>query len=1095
MEVPFSRLSVRVCLAVGVVLCGAGSVGAQTALPSPWKAQDVGAPAIAGASSAGQASGPFTIDAGGSDIWFNSDQFRFVYQTMTGDGTITARVDSLGYADDWAKAGVMIRSSLSANAAHGFALVSAGKGSAFQRRPSVGGASVHTTGTAVWAPQWLRISRSGTTVTASVAPDGGSWTTIGSDTIALGATAYVGIAVTSHNPNQSTEAVVSNVTVTGAAGAMPAAQQDQDIGAPSIAGSATYQQGTYTVKAAGRDIWGTGDEFHYVFQPVTGDVDISVRVSSLVNVDRWSKAGVMIREDLSDDSAHAFAAVSSEKGYLFQRRPTGGGSSQHTDGGSGTAPGWVRLKRSGALITAYRSSNGSTWTVIGSDSFTMADTVYVGLAVTSHDASQATTAMFDTLNIAQSQPSNQPPVVTLAAPANGASYTAPATVPLAASASDSDGSVARVEFYAGSTLIATDTSAPYSYSWSSVAAGTYPVKAVAYDNSGASTSSATGTVTVTAVSANKPPTVTLTSPSNGANYPTPATISLAASASDTDGTVSRVEFYAGSTLLGTDSSAPYTYTWGGGTGTSAAVKLVQHTGVDAGNADRASLPFASANTAGNWIGVAIRAGNVGQVLSVTDSRGNVYRKAVQLDETTDRTSLALYYAENVAGGSNTVTVTKSISGGSLRLSVVEYSGVASSGSLDTVAAARGSTASPSSGPASATVPGELVLGLITTANSSTPTAGSGFTIQERVPTSGPKLIVEDKVQSAAGSATASLSLSSSDNWGALVATFRPASGSSGSQGPAAGTYALKAVAYDDKGASTTSATATITVGAANKAPTVTLTSPANGGSYTAPASISLAATASDADGTVSRVEFYAGSTLLNTDSSAPYSYSWGSVPAGTYALKAVAYDDKGASTSSATATVTVGSSNKAPTVTLTSPANGGSYTAPASISLAASASDTDGTVSRVEFYAGTTLLNTDTSAPYSYTWGSVPAGTYALKAVAYDNAGASATSAVATITVGAASTPPTAVAFQASVDHATGVTSYRLDVFANGANPATGTPVASSNLGKPQPDGSGTITVDRASFFSALAPGTYGLTISAVGPGGESRSATVTFTR
>ena len=86
-------------------------------------------------------------------------------------------------------------------------------------------------------------------------------------------------------------------------------------------------------------------------------------------------------------------------------------------------------------------------------------------------------------------------------------------------------------------------------------------------------------------------------------------------------------------------------------------------------------------------------------------------------------------------------------------------------------------------------------------------------------------------------------------------------------------------------------------------------------------------------------------------------------------------------------------------MTLTAPANGATYTAPASIALSASATDANGTIARVEFYAGTTLLNTDTSAPYTYTWSSVAAGTYGVRAVAYDNAGASGSSATATITV------------------------------------------------------------------------------------------------
>jgi len=87
------------------------------------------------------------------------------------------------------------------------------------------------------------------------------------------------------------------------------------------------------------------------------------------------------------------------------------------------------------------------------------------------------------------------------------------------------------------------------------------------------------------------------------------------------------------------------------------------------------------------------------------------------------------------------------------------------------------------------------------------------------------------------------------------------------------------------------------------------------------------------------------------------------------------------------------------------------------------------------------------------------------------------------------------VVFQASPDHATMVTSYRMDVFADGTDPNTATPVASSDLGKPEPDVNGDITADESAFFSALPGGRYAATVSAVGAGGQGRSSPVTFTR
>ena len=98
------------------------------------------------------------------------------------------------------------------------------------------------------------------------------------------------------------------------------------------------------------------------------------------------------------------------------------------------------------------------------------------------------------------------------------------------------------------------------------------------------------------------------------------------------------------------------------------------------------------------------------------------------------------------------------------------------------------------------------------------------------------------------------------------------------------------------------------------------------------------------------------------------------------------------------------STNAPPTVSLTSPTNGATFTAPANITLTANAADSDGTIAKVEFYGGTTLIGTDTTAPYSFAWSNVAAGTYTLTAKAFDNAGLSTTSSAVSITVNAA--PP-----------------------------------------------------------------------------------------
>jgi hypothetical protein len=186
--------------------------------------------------------------------------------------------------------------------------------------------------------------------------------------------------------------------------------------------------------------------------------------------------------------------------------------------------------------------------------------------------------------------------------------------------------------------------------------------------------------------------------------------------------------------------------------------------------------------------------------------------------------------------------------------------------------------------------------------------------------------------------------------------------------------------------------------------------------------------------------------------------------------------------------------NQRPTVTLTSPAAGALYTAPASIVLTASAADPEGRLSRVDFYANGMRVATDTTAPFTFTLSSVPAGSYNLIAAAYDADGAMASTPGLPVTV-AAATSPWVIAFTASADHALQVTSYLLEVFRSGTDPATATPVATSNLLKPVPDANHEIRVDRSAFFVALSPGTYVAAVKAIGLAGFARSTTVPFTR
>jgi hypothetical protein len=197
----------------------------------------------------------------------------------------------------------------------------------------------------------------------------------------------------------------------------------------------------------------------------------------------------------------------------------------------------------------------------------------------------------------------------------------------------------------------------------------------------------------------------------------------------------------------------------------------------------------------------------------------------------------------------------------------------------------------------------------------------------------------------------------------------------------------------------------------NLAPGVTLDSPPDGASIAKPAAVACTATASDSDGTVAKVEFFSGAGKIGEDDTPPYEFSW-TPPSGSYALSARATDNQGTATDSAVATITVTNpDNTAPAVAITQPGDGLSVPG-GTVSLAAIASDTDGLVSKVEFFVGTVKLGEDDTSPYQLQWPAVSPGAYSLSAVATDNDGGTTTSATVVFTV----IPVTDITFQDGID-------------------------------------------------------------------------------
>ncbi|MBA7692313.1 hypothetical protein ES703_100880 [subsurface metagenome] len=157
--------------------------------------------------------------------------------------------------------------------------------------------------------------------------------------------------------------------------------------------------GTYTMTAAGEDIYGASDEFHFAYKELSGAAAIIAKVESVENTDPWAKAGVMIRDTLEPDSANVAMLVTPENGVRFQFRNNAGNITDRNFAEGVTAPLWVKLERTvGGLVRAFYSADGSAWTQVGMGAISMKMPVYIGLALTSHEANLTCEAKFSNVS-------------------------------------------------------------------------------------------------------------------------------------------------------------------------------------------------------------------------------------------------------------------------------------------------------------------------------------------------------------------------------------------------------------------------------------------------------------------------------------------------------------------------------------------------------------------------------------------------------------------------------------------------------------------------------------------------------------------------
>jgi len=700
---------------------------------------------------------------------------------------------------------------------------------------------------------------------------------------------------------------------------------------------------------------------------------------------------------------------------------------------------------------------------------------------------------------------NNAPAVSITSPVNNASFTAGSSITINANASDSDGGVSSVQFLYNGTPIATDATSPYSATWTPTAAGTYSLTAKATDNSGAVTTSSTVTITVNAVVAQGPYGGTarpipgkieaeqydlggqgvayndLTTANEGGAFRTDAVDVEACSDAGTGYNIGYVR--AGEWLEYTVNVTAGTYTLD-----------VRVAAMSAGNTFHFELdgknisgPITVPNTGGwqNWHTVtvtttALAAGN-NKVLRVymdgTDFNLNHFTFTPVVTNKAPSVSIASpsNNASFTVGSTITINANASDSDGSVSSVQFLYNGTP----IATDAT------SPYSATWTPTAAGTYSLTAKATDNSGAVTTSSTVTITvnavvAQTPYGGSARPIPGKIEAEhydlGGQGIAYNDLTSTNEGGSFrndavdveacsdagtgynVGYVRAGEWLEYTVNVNAGTYKLDVrvaamsagntfhleldglnisgpITVPNTGAwqnwqtvtvTTTSLTAgnnkvlrvymdgtdfnlnyfTFSPVTTNKAPTVSIASPANNSTFNSPASITFSANATDSDGTVTKVEYFNGSQSIGSSSASPYNVAWNNVAAGTYTITAKATDNSNAVTSSSAITINVKTvvSNQPPAVSISSPANNASFNAPASITFSANATDVDGTITKVEYFNGSQSIGSSSNAGYNVTWNNVAAGTYIITAKATDNSNAVTTSSSITITVNTIST-------------------------------------------------------------------------------------------
>lgn len=480
------------------------------ALPSPWQKAQIGTTGLAAHNT-----GSFGLEAEGGYMNAGNDKFTYVYQTINGNGTIIARVASWNKPNENHRAGIMIRESLQENSVQTMLVKAAFGGHRAEQRTATGNDLHGSINMHIYnLYNWLKITREGNVFTTYCSKDGIRWNALTQETISMPNQVMFGLCVAGGAQYFPAKASFDNVSITNTA------QNGCTLSGTKITGTTIGTAGSWQNAGATRDKAFDGLIFTD-FDAPTGDawtglsLGNSYRVTGIKYFPRKQSMGRMV-------------------GGKFQGSNTADFSS-----------GVVDL----ATITTEPPYDWNCIQVTNTSSF-----AYIRYLGPSESHGNVGEIEF----YGNVQAVNQLPSVVITSPVNGNSFTSPGNITINANASDADGSIVKVEFYIGSSYYNRDTDAPYTTTISNLSTGIYEFKAIAYDNLGATSEFTVSNITV---GTNAAPVVNITSPVTNQKFTAPTNITINTNVSDAEGNVWKVEFYNGSTFLGSDFTEPYSYTW------------------------------------------------------------------------------------------------------------------------------------------------------------------------------------------------------------------------------------------------------------------------------------------------------------------------------------------------------------------------------------------------------------------------------------------------------------------------------------------------------------------------------------------------------